>query len=241
MKITERAIDKLANAMRIYAEANAKFDKLKIVDLQEAIDNLDRTFEAKLEAFHSLYDIDKAAFDYFENADTAVILLLRNAIHHRDHELFSSWNATMAQEGGPLRFQGAEFLIASHHIAGGGRVANQLYKAEDFLLCVDSELNSPALESKMSSKNRGKIADQLRKDLRFNELLAKANAERYPTAQIYFNIIPIFVSAICRIFKSLKARGANFAGFDARTYETHFTDELKVDLSVLSYKTIRIY
>ncbi|WP_027054704.1 hypothetical protein [Mesorhizobium erdmanii] len=240
MKIAERAIDKLANAMRIYAEANARFDGLKKVDLQEAIDNLDRSFEAKLEAFHSLYDIDKAAFDYFENADTSVILLLRNAIHHRDHELFSSWNETMAQEGGPLRFLGAEFLIASHYVVGGGHVANQLYKAEDFLLRVDSELNSPALESKMSPKNRSKIADQLRADLRFNELLAKANAERYPTRQIYLNVIPIFISAVCRTFKSLKARGASFAGFDASTYEMHFTDELQVDLSVLSYKTIRI-
>jgi hypothetical protein len=56
-----------------------------------------------LEDFHSLYDIDKGAFDYFANADTAAIRLLRNALHHRDHELFSSWNAMMAQEGGPAR------------------------------------------------------------------------------------------------------------------------------------------
>jgi hypothetical protein len=240
MKITERAIDKLANQMRIYAEANVRFDALKKVDFQEAIDNLDRNFEAKLEAFHSLYDVDKASFDYFEHADTAVVLLLRNAIHHRDHELFSSWNMTMAQEGGPLRFLGAEFLIASHHVAGGGHVGNQLYKAEDFLLRVDSGLNSPALERKMSAKNRVKILEQLRTDLRFNELFAKASAERYPTGQIYLNVIPIFISAACRIFKSLKARGANFAGFDARTYEMHFTDELKINFSVLSYKTIQI-
>jgi hypothetical protein len=240
MKITERAIDKLANAMRIYAEVNARFDELKKIDLQEAIDNLDRTFEAKLEAFHSLYDVDKMVFSYFDHADTAMVLLLRNAIHHRDHELFSSWNATMAQEGGPLRFLGAEFLIASHHVSGGGHVGNQLYKVEDFLLRVDSGLNSPALESKMSAKNRVKILDQLRTDLGFNELLAKASAERYPTTQIYLNIIPIFISAVCRTFKSLKARGANFAGFDAKTYEMHFTDQLKVDLSMLSYNTIRI-
>lgn len=240
MKIAERAIDKLANAMRIYAEANARFDELKKVDLQEAIDNLDRTFEAKLEAFHSLYDVDKVAFDYFDHADTAMILLLRNATHHRDHELFSSWNATMAQEGGPLRFLGAEFLIASHHVAGGGHVGNQLYKVEDFLLRVDSAMNSPALEKRMSAKNRVKILDQLRTDLGFNKLLAKASVERYPTTQIYLNVIPIFISAVCRAFKSLKARGANFAGFDARTYEMHFTDQLKVDLSMLSYNTIRI-
>ncbi len=76
MKIAERAIEKLANQMRIYTEENVRFDALKKVDLQEAIDNLDRKFEAKLEAFHSFYDVDKAAFDYFEHADTAVVVAI---------------------------------------------------------------------------------------------------------------------------------------------------------------------
>ena len=102
MKITERAIGKLANSMRIYAEANARFNELKRVDLEEAIDNLDRAFEAKLEAFHSVYDVDRSAFNYFEHADTALILLLRNAIHHRDHELFSSWNNTWRRGEVPI-------------------------------------------------------------------------------------------------------------------------------------------
>jgi len=48
---------------------------LKLIDLEEAIDNLDSAFEAKLEAFHSLYGVDKDDFDYFANADTAVLIL----------------------------------------------------------------------------------------------------------------------------------------------------------------------
>ncbi|MGM5092368.1 hypothetical protein ACD589_38015 [Rhizobium sp. 814_E9_N1_1] len=146
MKITERAVAKLANSMRIYAEANARFNELKKVDLEEAIDNLDRAFEAKLEAFHSVYDVDRAVFNYFDHADTALILMLRNAIHHRDHELFSSWNNTMAQDGGPHRFSGAEFLIASHTLVGEAHVGRQLYKAEDFLFRLDPSQNSPALD-----------------------------------------------------------------------------------------------
>jgi hypothetical protein len=38
MKTVEQAIDKLANAMRIFAEASATFDRLKKIDIQEAID-----------------------------------------------------------------------------------------------------------------------------------------------------------------------------------------------------------
>lgn len=240
MKITERAIDKLANGMRIYAEAHANFETLRRVDLEEAIDDLDRSFEAELEAFHSLYDVDKAAFDYFEHADTALILLLRNAIHHKDHELFSSWNATMAQDGGPLRFAGAAFLLVSHSVVGDAHVANQLYKAEDFLLRLDPSLGSPALEAKMKPRNRDKLLQQLKSDLGFDQIFAKAGAEHYPSKQVYLNVIPIFVSAICRVFKSLRERGASFNGFDARIYASHFTDALRVDLSALRYKTIRI-
>lgn len=240
MKITERAVAKLANSMRIYAEANARFNELKKVDLEEAIDNLDRAFEAKLEAFHSVYDVDRAVFNYFDHADTALILMLRNAIHHRDHELFSSWNNTMAQDGGPHRFSGAEFLIASHTLVGEAHVGRQLYKAEDFLFRLDPSQNSPALEGKMSALNRSKLLGQLKADLSFSEFFSKARREGYPDKQLYFNVIPLFISAVCRVFRSLRARGVRFVGYDANAYEMHFTDELKVDLSSLSYATIRI-
>lgn len=240
MKITERAVGKLANSMRIYADANARFNDLKKIDLEEAIDNLDRAFEAKLEAFHSLYDVDRSAFNYFEHADTALILMLRNAIHHRDHELFSSWNNTMAQDKGPYRFLGAEFLIASHILAGEAHVGRQLYKAEDFLFRLDPSLNSPALEGKMSALNRSKLLGQLKADLSFNELFSKARREGYPDKQIYFNVIPLFISAVCRVFRSLRARGVQFVGYDANAYEMHFKEKLKVDLSSLSYTTVRI-
>ncbi len=61
------------------------FGRLFKVDREEAIDNLDRAFEAKLEAFHSLYDVSKAIFPYFEHGESAALIALRNAIHHRDH------------------------------------------------------------------------------------------------------------------------------------------------------------
>ena len=64
------------------------FHRLKSVDPEEAIDNLDRAMEAKLEAFHSLYDVIKNDFDYFSHADSALLILLRNAVHHRNHPLF---------------------------------------------------------------------------------------------------------------------------------------------------------
>lgn len=181
MKIKERAVSKLANAMRIYAEANLKFDALKLIDLEEAIDNLDSAFEAKLEAFHSLYDVDKDDFDYFANADTAVLILLRNAIHHRDHELFLSWNAEMRQDGGPRRFLGAEFLLASHRVVDAPWVSRQFYKAEDFLLRVDTALDSPAVERRMGERSRSQMLRQIKFDLCFDEIFLEATRPYPPT------------------------------------------------------------
>lgn len=240
MKIKQKAVHVLATTMRRYSEANLEFATLKLIDLEEAIENLDRAFESKLEAFHSLYDVDRHDFDYFSNPDTALLILLRNALHHRDHDLFLSWNAEMNQPGGPRRFLGAEFLLASHQLIDSASTARQFYKVEDFLMRVDPLLNSPALENKMSSANRQTIIQHLRGGLCFDEVLLQAESERYPQKQIYINVIPVFISAICRTFKSLKQRGMVFEGADASVYGRHFTERLVVDFSDLSYDKVRI-
>ena len=48
MEIQQQAIKKLANSMRIYVETHLDFHRLKNIDQEEAVDNLDRAFEAKL-------------------------------------------------------------------------------------------------------------------------------------------------------------------------------------------------
>lgn len=77
MKIKQIAVDKLSNTMRMYGEARFNFERIKLIDKEEAINNLDRAFESKLEAFHSLYDVTKSDFNYFEHADTALLILIR--------------------------------------------------------------------------------------------------------------------------------------------------------------------
>lgn len=70
----EAAISTLANSMRLYGEAQMRFVDLLGVDREEAINNVDRTFEAKLEAFHTLFDVSKAIFPYFDHGDTAILI-----------------------------------------------------------------------------------------------------------------------------------------------------------------------
>jgi hypothetical protein len=240
VEIQQQAIKKLANSMRIYVETHMNFQRLKNVDQEEAIDNLDRAFESKLEAFHSLYDVSKNDIDYFSCGDTAAIILLRNSVHHRDHLLFKSWNQEMALNEGYKKYLGAEFLLASYDVLDTPARMRYFYKLEDFYLRIDKKLGSPYLEQRMGANNREKLLVQLDVDLHFSAIKQRAKEGRYPNSQIYINVMPIFISAVCRVFKALKEKGVEFVGFDAEAYEEPFTNELEVDFSKVSYVPLHI-
>ena len=240
MEIQQQAIKKLANSMRIYVETHLDFQRLKNIDKEEAVDNLDRAFEAKLEAFHSLYDVSKSDIDFFAHGDTAALILMRNAIHHRDHLLFRSWNQDMALDDGYKQYLGAQFLLAGYDVLDSPARMHYFYKLEDFYLRVDESLSSPYLEKRMGAVNRKKLIEQLDSDLHFIDIKQRAKADRYPDGQVYVNVMPIFISAVCRVFKALKEKGVEFVGFDAKAYEGPFTNELQVDFSKLIYEPLRI-
>ncbi|VVQ02890.1 hypothetical protein PS910_03980 [Pseudomonas fluorescens] len=52
--------------------------------------------------------------------------------------------------------------------------------------------------------------------------------------------MPIFISSVCRVFKTLKLLGIVFKGYDAKTYEKCFTEELEVDLASFEFKILRM-
>jgi len=241
MEIKQLAIDKLANTMRIYVETKIDFERLKYIDQEEAINNLDRAFEAKLEAFHSLYDVTKADFSYFDYADSATLIMLRNAVHHRNHLLFKSWNYEMLLNNGLEKNHGAEFLLASHDVVDDIPKMKYYYKLDDFYARVDSNLKSPYLETKMSKVNKEKLVSQLKNELNFDMVLDYAQSNRYPTSQVYINVIPIFISAVSKVFKALKAKGIEFKGFDSKVYEEPFINELEVNMENFTYIPMRVY
>lgn len=240
MKIKQLAIDKLANTMRIYVETKIDFERLKNIDLEEAINNLDMAFEAKLEAFHSLYDVTKNDFNYFDHADTATLIMLRNSIHHRNHLLFRSWNYEILLIDGLKKYLGAEFLMASHNVIGATHTMRYYYKLDDFYARLDSSMNSSYLENKMGNRNRKKLLEQLKSELNFDIVTNYAKNKMYPTSQIYINVIPIFISAVAKIFKTLKSKGIEFQGFDSKVYEEAFTNELRVDIGNFNYMPFRV-
>lgn len=239
MDIKQHAIDKLANSMRRYVEDHMRFDSLKLVDKEEATNNLDRAFEAKLEAFHSLYDVTKSDFDYFKDGDVALLIMIRNAIHHRNHNLFHSWNKRILNEG-LEHHRGATYLFVSHRVCNRAPIMNYFYRLEDIFLRLDPNLESPDLVGNMRDNKREELLNTILDTLKIEEIITYTASTQFPRDQVYINLMPIFISAVAKVFTALKAKGVEFIGFDAKVYEEPFTSELSVDYSHRDYNPIKI-
>lgn len=235
----ERAISKLSNAMRNYVEANIRFKAIFNVDPEEAIDNVDNAFETKLERFHTLYDVFKSHFRYFDHGETALLIALRNAIHHQDTPLFVSLNRRLHIEGDLERKLGASFLLATHKTAHDGEIQMSHYLRLDDLDCrLNPSLNSKYLDNFPSGPNVEKRFEIINDELHLQSIRERALQERYPTDQVYLDLMPVFVSAVCKVFRAAKDAGLKFKGFDAETYEQPFVTELNIDLTNLDFKRL---
>jgi len=234
------AFDKLANSMRLYSEVCSKFDRLKLVDTEEAVNNLDRAVEMKLESLHGLYDVTKNQFEYFKYADTSLLILIRNANHHKDHLLFRSWNAEMFLDDGMSKYSGGAFLLASHNVNEEKFSSQYYYKLDDIYDRIDASRDSPYLEKMMGNNNRKKLIKLLNEQLNFPRIYEQAKIELYPSKQIYINIMPIYFSAMNRVFSFFKNSEMEFKGFDSDIYQSYFTSEHNVQLESIDYKKIRL-
>ena len=235
----EDAISNLANAMRMYVEAQIRFSGLFKVDPEEAINNVDRAFEMKLERLHTLYDASKRVFPYLDNGDTSLLISIRNAIHHRDHPLFRSLNRRLHLEDGVQRWLGASFLLAKHPTTHGVRVLmSHFIRLDD----IDARLNpvsaSPHLDQLIKGNRAQRRLELINTQLSLPKIRERAVKDRYPNDQVYLDLMPVYVSAVCKIFKAMQACGVEFKGFDAKTYATPFTAELAVDLSQMEFERL---
>lgn len=239
--VVERAIGVLANTMRLYVEAYIRFGHLFDVDREEAINNLDRAFEAKLNAFHSLYDVSKPLFSYFDHGDTALLIAVRNALHHHDNPLFHSFLSRLHLEDSLPRWRGASFLLARHPTRHGAPIAmSHLIRLDDLDARLDPARASPHLDTYLKASSALERLRLIERDLALGDIRQKSAVERYPDDQVYLDLMPVFTSAVCRVFKALKAAGVTFKGDDAQTYMKPFTTEIDVDLQCPSFTVVVI-
>lgn len=239
-QIVANALGRFANAMRLYGEAFMRYRSLVEIDKEEAIHNLDRSFEAVLEGFHGLYDVSKHLLDYHAFPETSLLISLRNALHHRDHPLFHSLLQTIWLDGGAERLHGAEYLIARHRTTGGAPpLMMHLIKLSDVYDRLDPRVDSPYL-NRMGRNNTLTQFETLEDGLAFAKIWSNARAERYPDKQVYLDVLPVFNSAVSRVFIALVNAGVPFKNFDENAYRQMFIEEVRIDLKHFDFFSLRI-
>ncbi|WP_284454508.1 hypothetical protein [Cupriavidus campinensis] len=239
MNAIETALRRLANNMRLYGEAHLRYSDLAKVDSEEAIENVDRAFEAVLEAFHTLYDVSGDLVEYFEHADTTLLIALRNALHHRDHPLFHSLLSQLWLSGDPERWLGAKFLLAGHGMLAGNRALMTHYvKLDDIYARLDPKSVSPHRDTFLKGERAAARMSLVESGLALGAIRERARQKRYPSNQVYLDMVPILISAVSRAFIALQAAGVGFNGYDANAYKDTFTSELRVDLQSAEFSMV---
>ncbi|EPD38417.1 MULTISPECIES: hypothetical protein [Delftia] len=205
----QRAWEGLSNSMRLYVESRMRFKEIFALDREEAVKNQDLAIEAKLEKFHTLYDVTKnlPGFNYFEHGDTSLLIALRNAIHHHeDHELFRSWNARIYLDDGIKRLAGAEFLLGSTTPSEDEMTVRFYYLLNDFYT---------RLKVLKNYENQRNLWDN---ELQFASIAREGVEGRYPEDQVYVDVMPAFMSAVRRVRGWLDSTGFTPVGYDSETY-----------------------
>ncbi|WP_226231949.1 hypothetical protein [Burkholderia sp. AU39826] len=235
------ALGRFANTMRLYGEAYLRYRDLAAIDREEAIHNLDRAFEHNLEGFHTLYDVSQQVFDFHGHPDCSLLISLRNALHHRDHPLFHSLLQTIWLDGKPERLLGVEYLMARHRTTGGNPPPMMhLIKLEDVYERLDPRRESVYL-NQMGKANALSRFVTLENGLAFEKVWDKAKKDHYPFKQVYLDVLPIFNSAVSRIFAVLDAARIPFQGFDANVYKSTFMQELIIDSQHFDFFGLRMH
>jgi hypothetical protein len=239
-QVIANALGRFANAMRLYGEAFFRYQSLVAIDKEEAIHNLDRSFEAVLEGFHVLYDVSKPVLNYHAFPETSLLISLRNALHHRDHPLFHSLLQTIWLDGDTDRLLGAEYLIARHRTTGGSppRMLH-LIKLSDIYDRLDPRANSPYL-NRMGKNNALAQFEVLEAGLAFTKIWTYARGERYPDKQVYLDVMPFFNAAVTRVFIALDDAGVPFKNYDENAYKRMFIEEMRIDLEHFDFLSLRI-
>ena len=239
-QIIANALGRFANAMRLYGEAYMRYRSLVEIDKEEAIHNLDRSFESALEGLHGLYDVSKSLLDYHAFPDTSVLISLRNALHHRNHPLFHSFLQTVWLDEHTERLSGAEYLIARHRtVQGGPPQMMHLIKLSDIHDRLDPRAGSPYLNP-MARGNAQSQFDTVETGLALTKIWHKSRSDRYPDNQVYVDVMPIFNAAVSRVFIALSDAGVPFRNFDEKTYKQMFIEEIRIDLEHLNFFGLKI-
>ena len=187
------SFEDLTQTFRVLIESNQKMKQLIEVDRPEAVGTMETAINAKLNAFHNLYDLMDQGLgkpvDWYDVPELCILLVIRNARHHNKANIIRSlWNYHNQSSGKPT--DSKKYLYVNSEVPpeeyGGGYFDIPLSWSD-----LDELLSLPRSESKLRASARNLIRTYLNAD-KFEE---KANELGLTKNDIFFNFVPLSLNA----------------------------------------------
>ena len=187
------SFEDLAQTFRVMLESDWKFKQLISVDRPEAVGTLETAINAKLNAFHNLYDLMLQELgnpiDWYLTPQLCVILAIRNARHHnKANRIRSIYNFHVQTCDSPQDKKQYFYVdFPANPEEDGGDFFDVPLSWSD----LDLFLSLPRNESRLRPEARDLVRAYLNADV----LEAEAEKVGIIKAQIFFNFVPLTLNA----------------------------------------------
>lgn len=187
------SFEDLTQTFRVLIESNFKLNQLLDVDRPEAVGTVETAINAKLNAFHNLYDLMAQDLgkpvDWYSVPELCIILAIRNARHHnKANRIRSIWNFHNQKCTAPTDTKQYLYVdFPSPPEEEGGDCFDIPLSWAD----LDELLSMPRSESHLRANARDLIRNYLNADL----FEAKALELGLSKEAIFFNFVPLSLNA----------------------------------------------
>jgi hypothetical protein len=191
--VLTHSFEDLAQTFRVLLESNWKFQQLITVDRPEAVGTIETAINAKLNAFHNLYDLMLQDLgnpvDWYSTPQLCVILAIRNARHHnkanRIRSIYNLHTQTCDSPTDKRNYLYVDFP-ANPEEEGGDFFDVPLSWGD-----LDTFLSLPRNESRLRPEAR----ELVRTYLNAEEFETEADREGIRKEHIFFNFVPLTLNA----------------------------------------------
>lgn len=196
-KVISDRFEDFVQSLRVFIEQKIKYQKLVLIDADEAVGNIELACKSMLDTFASLYDAARAQdgvnFDFYGNPLCCAVLAYRNAKHHnKANGIRSAYK--FARQNGRQDYLLVDFP-AGENEEGGGFIDHYASWA-DFRVF----LGMPNCDSRLRAGSKELIRNRISAEV-FESFAVKDGVEH---AQVFINMIPIIIGSGSEFIRELK-------------------------------------
>lgn len=217
--VLTHSFEDLAQTYRVLMESYFSLNQLLAVDPAEAIGTLETGINAKLNAFHNLYDLMAQALngpvDWYQTPELCTILAIRNARHHnkanRIRSLYNFHRHEAPDSTKPEEYFYVDFPAPPEE--EGGDCFDVPLSWSD----LDLFLSLPRKESRLRPEARNLVRGYLNADA----FEGNAAAAGVPKGKIFFNFVPLSLNAGIALYPYVHAH-VSPDSVEAKHFLEHF-------------------